>query len=184
LSRSLHGRGTPTVGVGVDLGARGPADLEALGLSSELRKKLLPYLGLKGVSARAELDRAPLVLSASEVDELNIAVMRGELARLRETYDRAVGPNGVRFDDLPSEAQTAIADVAFQWGPGFGERNNSFARRFWEAATSEDWKNAELILREWAPQAYHGQTYRRRRNAEADLLAILQSDQGVVNATN
>lgn len=163
-----------TVGTGIDLGSRNQSDLDQLGLPDELEAKLEPYLGLKGSDAQDKLDSDPLTLTQAEADALTQAVQTHDLNTLRNAYNDAVGPMGVQFDDLPPpEAQTAIADVATQWGPTFGTKGNSYAQQFWQAATEQDWVEAESVLREWAPQAYNGTSFANRRNAEADLLGRL-----------
>jgi len=149
-------------------------DLDRLGLSDELEAKLEPYLGLKGSDAQEALDSDPLTLTPDEADALTEAVTTHNLSALRDQYNGAVGPNGVQFDDMPPEAQTAIVDVAMQWGPTFGGPNNSYARNFWQAAIAQNWAAAESVLREWASQSYKGTDFENRRNAEADLLGRIR----------
>jgi hypothetical protein len=64
------------------------------------------------------------------------------------------------FEDLPGEAQTAIASVAFQYGTRLSFRTP----KFWKAAVSQDWKETTKVLRNF------GDVYPTRRGLEADLL--------------
>jgi len=64
-----------------------------------------------------------------------------------------------KFEDLPSEAQTVIASVFFQYGSLKSE-----TPKFWKAAVSQDWKEVLKILRNFEDE------YAPRRNLEADVL--------------
>lgn len=68
--------------------------------------------------------------------------------------------NRIVFSRLPSEAQTVIASVSFQYGVNLDLR----APRFWRAVASQDWAAAVAELRRF------GDAYPTRRRREADLL--------------
>lgn len=65
-------------------------------------------------------------------------------------YDSAVGAG--EFYKLPTEAQTVIASVAFQYG-----NLATSAPKFWAEATSKDWSGAISELRDF------GDVYNTRR---------------------
>lgn len=149
-----------TIATGFDLGQRNEADLTNLGLSAALITKFRPYLGLKKQAAVDFLARNPLTITQAEANEIDRLVRVDKVPRLKERY--RVAPNNtnrVLFDDLPSQAQTVIASVSFQYG--------NLATRtpmFWAAVTAQNWVEAVRILRDF------GDSYTSRRNREADLL--------------
>ena len=156
-----------TVGMGVDLGSMKEGSLDALDIAQTLKNKLRPYLGLQGAAAQKKLKTDALRLDQDEIDQLNAAVQRSQIDALRRKYDAAVGPDGIKFNDLPEPAQTVIASVKFQWGDIWHHKNPE-VQRFWTAAVAQDWAVLHAVLRQWTPGAY-----RTRRNAEADYLALL-----------
>ena len=75
-------------------------------------------------------------------------------------YDTAAP--GRSFAELPLEARTVIADVAYQYGPNLAQR----VPNFWSDVTAGRWDSATQKLRAF------GDLYTTRRNAEADLLQL------------
>ena len=157
-----RGRSGVTIATGVDLGQRSRADIERLGLGAELARKLRPYALKKGTAAVAYLAAHPLVLSPVEAGELDCAVQDRLLASLISLYDRAAPgkQGGAAFDELPPEAQTVIASVAFQYGPDLKRATP----RFWRYVTRRQWRQAVEELEDF------GDRYRTRRAREAALL--------------
>ena len=82
---------------------------------------------------------------------------------MKETYNNALNKNGIKFSNLPSEIQTVIASVTFQYGINLNLR----APKFWKAVTAQDWNKTLSILRNF------GDKYGTRRNKEANLLEAL-----------
>lgn len=150
-----------TVATGFDLGARSEIDLNRLGLGLGLIAKLKPYLGKKKKDAVDALKKAPLTVSLLEAEQIDRASFASHVSDLGAAYDAAVGTDRTKkkFEDLPSEAQTVIASVAFQYG-----RLSRRAPKFWKAAVSQDWKETVKILRSFEDK------YAPRRNLEADVL--------------
>ncbi len=70
-------------------------------------------------------------------DRVHDGIIRQVAAR----YDAA--SDGVRFADLPAEAQTVIADIAIQFGPNLDRATP----RFWRFVTTGDWEKALAELR-------------------------------------
>ncbi len=60
-----------TVATGVDLGQRNMIDLNRLNLTPDLKKKLEPYLGIKGDPARRLLAERPLKITKMDADQLD-----------------------------------------------------------------------------------------------------------------
>lgn len=154
-----------TIGTGVDLGQRNEADLVALNLSNPLRDKLSPYLQKKRDEALEAIKRAPLVISGEEAAELDKAVKGKFVETLRYKYMSCIHNASSRdLYLLPTEAQTVIASVAFQYGVNLDIRTP----RFWKAVCQQDWPLAAEILRDF------GDAYPTRRKREAKLLERLQ----------
>lgn len=149
-----------TIATGFDVGARNESDLKKLGLSFETIKKLKPYLGTKGVSAKNLLEKSPLTLSLEQAQSIDLAVKKDAVDQLALRYlSSAHNVDKVDFFSLPAQAQTAIASVSFQYG-----NLSVSAPKFWKAASSQDWKEAAKILRNF------GDAYPSRRKLEAALL--------------
>jgi Bacterial toxin homologue of phage lysozyme, C-term len=149
-----------TIATGFDLGQRNETDLTNLGLSSGLVTKLKPYLGKKGKTAADFLKDNPLTVTETEAAEIDKAVKSQNVPALKQKYlNSSDNTANVIFDDLPSQAQTVIASVSFQYGD-----LSSKAPKFWTAATSQNWEETVKILRNFQDK------YPTRRNKEADLL--------------
>lgn len=150
-----------TVGTGIDLGQMTVAQIEALGIPEALKRRLTPYAEKIKAEAVAYLKDHPLKLTEEEAEALDGAVKGREVQTLVARYDAAIAANAVKFDALPIEAQTVIASVAFQYGTSLDKRTP----KFWMAITSQNWKAAVDILKNF------GDHYSKRRNQEATLLA-------------
>lgn len=149
-----------TIATGFDLGQRNRADLTALSLPMSLIDTLAPYLGIKGTDAEKLLKETPLKITLLEANTIDRAVKQKLVVTLTDRYDTA-DDNSRRtaFADLPAEAQTVIASVAFQYG-----NLATTAPRFWRAVCAQDWATAEKELRNF------GDAYPSRRSLEAGLL--------------
>ncbi|GLQ30194.1 pesticin C-terminus-like muramidase [Litoribrevibacter albus] len=148
-----------TIATGFDLGQRSEADLKKLNLNAVLVAKLKPYLGLKSDSAQKLLKKTPLVITKDQAQAIDKAVKSAHIAQLKLKYNSASG-NTKKFSDIPSQAQTVIASVSFQYGVGLNAR----APKFWKAVTSQDWKETIKLLKAF------GDAYPTRRKKEAALL--------------
>jgi GH24 family phage-related lysozyme (muramidase) len=148
-----------TIATGFDLGQRNESDLNRLNLNAVLVKKLKPYLGLKAKSAQDYLKKNPLQISVAEAQSIDKSVKSAHIAQLKEKYNSVPG-NNKKFSDIPSEAQTVVASVSFQYGVGLSTRTP----KFWKAVTTQDWKDAVKILKSF------GDAYPTRRKKEAALL--------------
>jgi LysM repeat protein len=155
-----------TIATGFDLGARDVADLKGLGFPQALIDKLSKYLGKQGEAAETFLRKNPLTITTQEADFIDTVSKKEATLTLVDRYNRAVKgkPGLVPFEKLPSEAQTVIASVHFQYGT-----LSTKAPKFWKAVTEQNWPAAIKELRNF------GDAYRTRRGKEADLLARIGS---------
>jgi hypothetical protein len=156
------GRSGVTIATGVDLGQRSRDDILRLGVSADLSRKLLPYALKRGRAAAAYLETHALVITRAEAAELDRAVQDELLASLRSRFDRAAAGSRApaAFSELPPEAQTVIASVAFQYGPNLKRATP----RFWRYVTRRQWREAVEELEDF------GDAYDSRRAREAELL--------------
>jgi len=148
-----------TVATGVDLGQRSEAEIRALDIPDTLKDKLAPYANRTRDDAATFLDSNPLALTTEEADQLDRAVKADALDDIASNYNEATA-NNPRFDELPSEAQTVVASVGFQYGADL----ESATPNFWDAVTTQDWESAIRELRNF------GDDFPSRRNREADVL--------------
>ena len=146
-----------TIGCGFDIGARSCEDLKKE-LPDEIAEKLVPYAGLKKQAAVTALQETPLHLTAEEVTALNECSMQTAIKRLTHLWQNS--DPYMAFEQLPSQCQTVIASVSFQYGNLATRTPN-----FWRQVTQGDWQAALNNLRNF------GDKYPTRRNKEAALLA-------------
>lgn len=144
-----------TIATGFDLGQKNEDGLRNMGLASELVDKLSPYLGKRMQEAVDFLAQHPLSLSSEEVSEIDKKSKSQAVGNLEKRYNSV---SAVPFKELPSQAQTTIASVAFQYGTNFGGE-------FWDYVTKQKWGEAVQDLR-----TNFNDGYANRRNQEADLL--------------
>ncbi len=112
------------IAAGVDLKRLTVGDLTLSGLDTGAIGRLIPFLGLRGDAATAALAQyvgtfGPLAVSNSEAAVLEQAMATKTLAGLQTRYLRDAGRV---FGVLSSDVQTAIADLAYQYGsdiPGY-----------------------------------------------------------------
>ena len=150
-------RSGATIGTGVDIGQLSVADIQALDIPQELKQKLEPYAGLTGLGAVYLLNNRPLHLTEDEANILDRVITRKTIDGVAYRYNVASGRS---FTELPPEAQTVIADIAFQYGANLAQRMPTF----WSDVTEGRWNSVAQKLRNF------GDRYPTRRNAEADLL--------------
>jgi hypothetical protein len=148
-----------TIGTGVDLGQLSLEQLNNLDIPAELRAQLEPYVGLQGTEAEQFLAQHPLEIMPEQAEQLDRAVLDPLVERVSNNFDQA---SASTFSSLPQAAQTAIADVATQYGPNLSQATATPI--FWTAVTEGRWQDAVNILRDF------GDHYPSRRGREADLL--------------
>ena len=154
-----------TIASGFDLGARNENDL--IGLPKNLIKKLIPYLGLKGVEAHRIANT--LNINNDEMKIINSFAKNKTMNKLKTRYNKTSGMN---FDDLPMHKATTIASVAFQYGNLESETPN-----FWKQVTSNNWKGAINNLLNFQDD------YPTRRGKEAAYLIKGEKNQKKISPT-
>ena len=147
-----------TIATGFDLGCRTVADLAQL--PEALATKLSPYCGLIRSQAAKALSEKPLVINEDEAEIIDLHSKADMLDLLKARYNRA---SQEKFEDLPEQAQTVIASIAFQYG-------NAAKRcpKFWQCAVNQNWAQMLVELRNF------GDRYPTRRNREADYLSTME----------
>lgn len=150
-----------TVATGFDVGQRSASDIDNLPIDQALKNKLKPYAGLEGQAAANALAQQPLQLTRAEANQLDQVVKGAILDQVIANYDRDLSPGATPFLGLPPEAQTVIASVAFNYGPGL----DRVTPAFWKHVTEQNWFDALGELRNFGNPALQA-----RRDLEGDLL--------------
>ncbi|WP_299004859.1 pesticin C-terminus-like muramidase [uncultured Shewanella sp.] len=145
-----------TVSVGFDLGARNRQDLINIDLDIELIDKLVPYLGYKKEEAKKFLARNPLKITKEQAEQIYFNNKAKATSRLMTKYN---ADSDVKFHCIPSQAQTVIASVEYQYGSSKIKTPN-----FWRQVTNQDWESAYANLMNFRDD------YRSRRELEAKML--------------
>ena len=148
-----------TIAHGFDLGGRSGADLQKLGLRDDVTTMLTPYVGPRGQAAQDLLNARPLNISPQQQDQIDNVIFNSNYNRVAKDYN-AQTTTGTRFQDLPQGAQTAIMDVAHQYGPNLAVRTPNF----WNQAVSGQWQAARDNLMNF------GDANQKRRQLEGNLI--------------
>ena len=144
-----------TIASGIDLGQWSEKELENLKVPQPILNKLKPYLGKTKDSAIKFLANNPLSLPEAEAVELNNIFKTHFAEKIASRFNK---DSNIKFEDLPSEVQTPLISVGFQYG------NKMFKHNFWKQVTSGKWKDAYNNLMNY------GDDYSTRRKKEAALL--------------
>lgn len=144
-----------TIACGFDIGAR-KRQFIAKNFEPSLAVKLLPYCGVKGLSAKLMTNFMPLKITREEASTINRVVQNQAIERLLASWSKATS---TAFDALSIEQRTVVASVSFQYGSLAAK-----APKFWLQVTAGDWYAALANLRDFKDR------YKTRRNKEADLL--------------
>ena len=153
-------KGGVTIGAGVDLSSQTVASLTAAGVPQSIINSVSPYLGLTGSAAQSALSQhGGLTLSPADAQTLTQDVMNQYVQRLTTLYN---GQTDVQlFSELPASAQTAIADVAYQYDPlNLPGQTPSF----WNDVLTGNWSQTVNELNNF------GDAFSGRREAEGDLV--------------
>ncbi|MDQ2096678.1 MAG: pesticin C-terminus-like muramidase [Tychonema bourrellyi B0820] len=150
-----------TIATGFDLGQHNKQELQNMELPNNIIQKLEPYLDLKLIDAENALEKQGLTITEEEGKIIDKAVKKKQQEKVEKSYNN---DSKINFRDLPGEAQTVIASVAFQKGD-----LSIVWKKFWSAVTQQNWSEAVKVLQ----NAKDG--YTNRRNAEANYLKPLSS---------
>lgn len=147
-----------TIASGFDLGQMPVQEFNTLPISSNLKAKLRPYVGLRRFQAVDFLRSHPLTINLSECHELDRIAANKILRPLVKSYNKS---SKVSFLDLPPQAQTALFSFAYQYGPWFMDKGS--ARELWHYYVSQNWSAVSKTLR-------NQRMYASRRREEAKLV--------------
>ena len=162
---NVIGHSGVTIGAGIDLGGMTVSQLTGYGMPSAFVELLKPYLGLQGQAALSYLDAHPLTIPqnlVSSLDQLQNDVEMKTINKVASLYTADASPH-VNFFQLPAGAQTAIVDLAFQYGSNLAKA----APIFWGQVTHGQWSAAVTNLNNF------GDSYPSRRESEG---ALIQAD--------
>jgi hypothetical protein len=149
-----------TVATGVDLGSHTEADLRRWGVSDDTIRQLTPYFGMKGQAAIDALNdprNGPIpTIRQTDLDAMDKGVLNDTISGVQKAYDAANPPTS--FFDLTPGQQTAIVDLAYQYGTNLAKRTPNF----WGDVTSGNWDAAVNELNNFGDLFSAG---RRKREA-------------------
>ena len=112
-----------TIGIGFDIGQHSVADLERMGLSSDIIAKFTPYVNKTGQAAKNALTKDPLSLSDAEVEDVNTIVLRKKYEGFEKRYPK--------YANIPDEGKRAVMFSAY-YGGGLN-RYKTFRKEFDQA---------------------------------------------------
>ena len=164
-----------TIATGVDIGQMSQAQVAALPIDAAAQAMLTPFAGLVGQAAvnalqayEAAHGETPPTLTQADANALDNVTQQATYNAIVNEYDAASGGD---FADLPSGAQTAIIDVAYQYGTNLAARTPNF----WSDVTSGNWAAAINELNNF------GDNFAPRRQAEAALVQGGDVNNGELN---
>lgn len=130
-----------TIGIGIDLGQQSGTGLAAMGVPDRIIEQLSPYLGLHGPAAQNYLQSHPLSLNSSDLTRLNACVTTAYFDNVGAQFNHANHSGFGNFSALPWQAQTVIADLAYNLG-----NLPTAAPHFWSQVTNGQWAAAAANL--------------------------------------
>jgi GH24 family phage-related lysozyme (muramidase) len=144
-----------TIATGFDLHGRTVTSLQALGFDQDLIHRLKPYLSNKLVGNAAANVAHQLKISKREADNIDDAIFKATVSMIESNFDRDI--KYAKFRQMPAEIQTALADLAYNFGPHL----KSATPGLWRQIIAGDWNAVVTNLR----TGFKGQKRRRRREA-------------------
>ena len=165
ISGQVVGHSGATIGEGIDLGQMSLSELEGFGnLSVSFINLLKPYLDgtshAQGQAALTSLTAHPWVIPQRDMSQLEMLQSDVEgltIDQVVQAYNAVAYTN---FWSLPSGAQTAIIDLAFQYGTDLASKTPLF----WKQVTTGQWQAATQNLQNF------GDKYPSRRHKEENLI--------------
>jgi len=144
-----------TLGHGIDLSWQRASDLRRMNMPESFIEKVRPFLAPEAIAgqkqgrgwtgrdqARQQL-KLP-TLEQADIDMLQQAVDGRMVSGIRRNYNGA-NPK-VAFDDLDPAHRTALIDMAFNRGAGFGYRKDGLYRDLWNDITAGNWDGVATRL--------------------------------------
>lgn len=164
-----------TIGRGLDLGQYSAKELTQIGLDPVVFQKLVQFAGKKGMAAqKIHQHVGKVTIDSTAMQQINDFAIKNIVSKLQTHWKNA--KTGVKFEDLPTEAATALVSVAYQHG---ASTPTTSYPTFWKHMTQQDWGQAEQELRNFyrdpqTKQLLPNHHFQSRRSQEADLLQHLQ----------
>jgi len=149
-----------TIARGFDLHGRTVAGLKALGFDQDLIQTLKPYLANNLIGNAAAKVSSQLKIKESQAKIIDDAIFTSTVSAIEANFDRDV--SYAKFRQMPAGIQTALADLAFNFGPNLSAKKATPI--LWRHVVAGDWKAVVRNLR----TGFKGQTGRRKR--EANLI--------------
>ncbi len=140
------GNSGATFATGFDVGVHSHSELERLGLSPDLLKKIGKFANQTGIAARDALGKDLIVeLTPAEGLELDQKVFTLKANQLADRFnnDRNNFSN-TKFQELPPAAQAVLLSVAFNEGD-----IQSKAKNLWYNSLNGRWEHVALELEDW-----------------------------------
>jgi len=150
---AVLGHSGMTIGAGIDIGNQSVSGIQNLvqnfGLSADLAQTLEPYVGITGQPALAFLQANPITLSSYEVTNLDESFWSYAGASLAAKFDSTqTFAAGFTFTMLPSDTQTAIADMYWH----YANASNGFltTTQLWTQIITGNWSEAASNIETWS----------------------------------
>lgn len=134
-----------TIGFGVDLHANdSPGILEAYPylVPKGIVDQIAPAMGYVGQAAQDYLNAQPVALSLVNAQTLSTDVFFGIFDQLSNAFD-SQSTLGLRYENLPSGAQTALMDLGYNYGPNLSASGSSTVRNIWSSALAQNWQQVQ-----------------------------------------
>jgi hypothetical protein len=130
------------------------------GISADLAQELAPYIGITGQPALTFIDANPLTLTNEETTNLDDSFWTYAGASVAAKFNSAqTFGAGFTFSQLPSNTETAIADMYWHYGPSI------FSSNLWTQIITGNWQAAANNIETWGdPNAV------ARNNAMGNLI--------------
>ncbi|PJD92646.1 MAG: hypothetical protein CK426_01150 [Legionella sp.] len=142
--KKFAGKSGITIARGFDVGQHNAKDLKKYKFSSELEKKLLPFVGKVRGDAKKLIPLAhDTILTQAEIAEIDYAVITKHIKYAINSWNDSKKPPGTpKFQDLCFVKQTILISRTYNVGPGMPR----VMKDFYIAARNNDWKKARYFL--------------------------------------
>ncbi len=104
--------------------------------------QIAPAMGYVGQAAQDYLNAQPVALSLVNAQTLSTDVFFGIFDQLANAFD-GQSTLGLRYENLPSGAQTALMDLGYNYGPNLSGSGSSTVRNIWSSALAQNWQQVQ-----------------------------------------
>lgn len=146
-----------TVATGFDLGSKNMKVLIDAGLTDYSKKRLEPFLGLKGKLAHeAHEQLGPVTLHITQLDALDKYGINNIIIAGIKIYNDDRSSFSKPFSQLSKTRQTVLAYRFWHWGAYYGNHGKEFQKKFWKKVIENNWREAAIQLRDFSGFAMGG----------------------------